>query len=56
MTRQKVLRFYKDILKTIRTLPIEDREFVRKWARTDLEKYRNEVDQERILSLLSQGI
>jgi Complex 1 protein (LYR family) len=55
MTRRKVLSLYRDIMRAVLRLEPTDRQFVHEWARADFERHRHETDQEKILSLLSQG-
>ncbi|KAI8820847.1 LYR motif-containing protein 2 [Fimicolochytrium jonesii] len=58
LTRQKVLTLYRSILRLSKHLPPSDAAFVREWARSDFDRYRNvDVgDVDRIRMLLSQGM
>ncbi|KAI9033349.1 hypothetical protein DFJ74DRAFT_652141 [Hyaloraphidium curvatum] len=55
MSRQRVLRLYREVLKIARHTKPSDREEVRQWARGEIERYRNETDAEKISHLLNYG-
>ncbi|KND04624.1 uncharacterized protein SPPG_00341 [Spizellomyces punctatus DAOM BR117] len=56
LTRQKALGLYRSILRLTRHLDPENKKFIRDWARSDFERYRYEVDSEKISMLISQGV
>ncbi|TPX67324.1 hypothetical protein SpCBS45565_g03884 [Spizellomyces sp. 'palustris'] len=62
LSRQKALGLYRSILRLTRRtlqrkdLDPQDKRFIRDWARSDFERYRYEVDSEKISMLISQGV
>uniref|UniRef100_A0A8C1MY13 LYR motif-containing protein 2 n=1 Tax=Cyprinus carpio TaxID=7962 RepID=A0A8C1MY13_CYPCA len=46
LQRQKVLGVYRDLLRSIRKIPIEsDRRYLRDWAREEFKRNKSETDQ-----------
>lgn len=45
MNSRQVLKLYRDILRTIKLIPeIDDREYMKNWARSDFKSYKNVTD------------
>ncbi|ORY36685.1 hypothetical protein BCR33DRAFT_721897 [Rhizoclosmatium globosum] len=56
MLRMRVISLYRDISRSLKAVSNpSERDFIKKWARSDFEKSRHETDPERIQYLLSTG-
>uniref|UniRef100_A0A8C2AJA6 LYR motif-containing protein 2 n=1 Tax=Cyprinus carpio TaxID=7962 RepID=A0A8C2AJA6_CYPCA len=54
LQRQKVLGVYRDLLRSIRKIPIEsDRRYLRDWAREEFKRNKSETDQWRCFIIIS---
>ncbi|XP_051730698.1 LYR motif-containing protein 2 [Ctenopharyngodon idella] len=56
LQRQKVLGIYRDLLRTIRKIPLEsDRRYLRDWAREEFKRNKSETDQDVIRMMITQA-
>lgn len=56
LQRQKVLGVYRDLLRSIRKIPIEsDRRYLRDWAREEFKRNKSETDQDVIRMMITQA-
>eukprot|EP01135_Chromosphaera_perkinsii_P005159 Nk52_evm7s319 gene=Nk52_evmTU7s319 len=56
MVRREVLQLYRDVFRATRKVPDEkSKAYLRKWARDDIERYRNVDDKHKIRHLLFEG-
>ncbi|KAK9707778.1 LYR motif-containing protein 2 [Basidiobolus ranarum] len=56
ITRAKVISLYREIMRcTTKIDNPRDKKELRDWARADFEQYRKVEDQDKIMTLLSQG-
>ncbi|KAK9956343.1 hypothetical protein ABG768_014084 [Culter alburnus] len=56
LQRQKVLGIYRDLLRTIRKIPLEsNRRYLRDWAREEFKRNKSETDQDVIRMMITQA-
>ncbi|XP_059476732.1 LYR motif-containing protein 2 [Neocloeon triangulifer] len=56
MTRQQVLKLYRDILKAIQRIPDDrNRNELKDWARSDFKQHKNQTDEHKIKALIFHG-